>query len=390
MNITCSRCFEPFSITADQLGTRGKCPHCRATIILPKSAKDGQHYDAGRLEPPSYATQSVLCGFVTFLFHASALVVIAMVPWGDFSDELPGDGTLVMIGKLPKNIALDQTRDELEAEDFLNPESEQTFEHLETELFSPTDKGEVAQQSLQDLAFSSSSGSEQNFDFNSLNDTTLLAGGTEDFSALVSRLKREGLDIVITFDSTGSMQGEIDQVKSQVHRIGSALFELIEKTQIGICTYRDIGDEYVVDGLPLTDNLTKLVLYLEKIQAAGGGDEPEAVEEGLGWAANQKFRRSARKVILLFGDAPPRPSKSVACQQIAAEFRKRGGVVSTVTCRNSRKMDDFVKIAESGSGEAFLTTNEKQIMAQLVVLVFGSKHRSKVIEAFDLLEPNDP
>ena len=38
-----------------------------------------------------------------------------------------------------------------------------------------------------------------------------------------------------------------------------------------------------------------------------------------------------------------------------------------------------------GGGEAFLTTDERQIMTQLMVLVFGSRYREKVVEAFRLL-----
>ena len=49
-------------------------------------------------------------------------------------------------------------------------------------------------------------------------------------------------------------------------------------------------------------------------------------------------------------------------------------------------MREFVDIAYAGGGEAFLTTDERQIMTQLLVLVFGSQYRAKVIEAFDLLE----
>ena len=48
-------------------------------------------------------------------------------------------------------------------------------------------------------------------------------------------------------------------------------------------------------------------------------------------------------------------------------------------------MDEFISIAQLGRGEAFLTRNEREIMTQLMVLVFGSKHRKKVLEAFDLL-----
>ena len=386
MNINCTSCDQPFSITADQLGTRGKCPHCKATIILPRSAKAGYFHDSTILTPPKYWSQTLLCVVVTFLFHATALSMIALVPWGQFANREPGDGQLVMIGKLPKNIVLDNKQEQLDTEEYLNPEADRSFDEFDTEEFSPKLVGQLAPQSLQDLSVAPSGGTESEFEFDSLFDSELMASGEEEFSAMITRLRKTGLDIVITFDSTGSMQGEIDQVKGQISRIGSVLFKMIEKTRIGICTYRDYGDTYVVDGLPLTDNLSEIILYLEKISASGGGDKPEAVDQGLAWATEQPFRKAARKVILLFGDAPPRPSKSLSCQKMASEFRRKGGIVSTVTCRNSQRMDDFVNIAESGAGEAFLTTHERQIMSQLIILVFGSQHRLKVVEAFDLLD----
>src|SRR5690606_12017766 len=61
-----------------------------------------------------------------------------------------------------------------------------------------------------------------------------------------------GMDIVIVFDSTGSMGGETDQVKRQIERIGSALTKLVPKARISLCTYRDEHDEYIVRGTPLT------------------------------------------------------------------------------------------------------------------------------------------
>jgi hypothetical protein len=329
----------------------------------------------------------MFCGLVTLLIHTVSLVVIAMVPWSGVTDELPGDGTLVMIGKLPRSIVVDSEDEQLDIDEILNPSNDNSFDNLESQMYSPSFTGELSEQSIEDLAFSPSGGGEKQFEFASMNPTDTLAGGTnEDFEGLISRLKKSGLDIVITFDSTGSMQGEIDQVKNQIHRIGSVLFGLIEKARIGICTYRDHGDKYLVQGLPLTDNLNEVVLYLENIDAAGGRDEPEAVDEGIEWATQQAFRRSARKVILLFGDAPPHPSRAVSCQKMASEFRKRGGIISTVTCRNVSRMPDFVSIAELGGGEAFLTTGEREIVTQLIVLVFGSQHREKVVQAFDLLD----
>ena len=47
------------------------------------------------------------------------------------------------------------------------------------------------------------------------------------------------------------------------------------------------------------------------------------------------------------------------------------GVVSTVTCRRSVRLPEFEEIAQMGGGEAFLTSDERQIMTQLLILVFG-------------------
>ena len=37
MKLSCVHCGNEFSIRAEQLGTRGRCPHCRAMITLPKA-----------------------------------------------------------------------------------------------------------------------------------------------------------------------------------------------------------------------------------------------------------------------------------------------------------------------------------------------------------------
>ena len=213
-----------------------------------------------------------------------------------------------------------------------------------------------------------------------------MAGGGWD--GLLQSLRRDGLDIVLTFDSTGSMQGEIDQVKGQIRRLGSTLLTLVPKARISICTYRDQGDAYVVRGLPLTNDIQQIESYLSEVRAGGGGDAPEAVHEGLRWSIEQNsFRPRARKVILVFGDAPPHQEYLPTCLRLASDFHgMQKGIVSTVTCRAPRQLREFVEIAEVGGGEAFLTADERQIMTQLIVLVFGSRHRAKVLEAFELLE----
>ena len=100
-----------------------------------------------------------------------------------------------------------------------------------------------------------------------------------------------------------------------------------------------------------------------------------------------QFRSRARKVILIFGDAPPHDEDLQECLAMASDFaRKNQGIVSTVTCRSPRLLRELRQIAEAGRGEAFLTSDRRQIMSAIMVLVFGSKHRRKVLEAFEMLD----
>ena len=279
--------------------------------------------------------------------------------------------------------------EELDAAEVVSDVSSDFAETLEIEP--PVETGtDFADDTNLTMASPSAGGSDAaSFD---LGVTSVGGGGTSGggWEGLLQSLQRNGLDICLTFDSTGSMGGEIDEVKGQIERLGSTLLRLVPKARISICTYRDRDDAYVVRGLPLTNDLQTIETYLSRVSAGGGGDHPEAVHEGLRWSVeSNSFRPRARKVILLFGDAPPHKEHLSTCLRLASDFHGiQKGVVSTVTCRarGRMKLREFVEIAEVGGGEAFLTTDERQIMTQLMVLVFGSRHRAKVLEAFKLLE----
>ncbi|MEM7785260.1 MAG: VWA domain-containing protein [Planctomycetota bacterium] len=385
MNIYCIHCGKKFSITKQQLGKRGKCPHCKSTVIMPRSKLQYGSKER-QLTPPSRAMENSFSGISAIAIHLLALVALALIPWGNFATGEGGEGDQIMIGQLSKQQLVETPNEQLQSIEVENPVDTTNSEFLENDLVSPDAINPLSDMQLN--IGSISGGARKAIEIQSFNQMSVLASGSEAFGKMINRLKKDGLDIVIVFDSTGSMQGEIDQVKTKIGRIGNALQRLIpEMTRIGICTYRDNGDQYVVKGLPLTAEIGLVTTYLETINASGGGDRPEAVDEGLAWAIQKNnFRRSARKVILLFGDAPPRESKILICEKLASDFRnKYRGVVSTVTCRSEQCLPSFESIAQLGGGESFLTSNEREIMKQLMVLVFGSQHRSKVLEAFNLM-----
>lgn len=376
MQLQCIHCREPFVITPEQLGGRGRCPHCHGEITLPDPEPAAEPEVAHSF---SWWENSVST-LVSLVLHALLLIVLALWTYG--GSGLAGEGEEVLIGQMPKAALDDST-----AEEELQPEStDEEAESLDqlTEL-EPLDMAELTS-NAESAAAAPLAGGGAVMEFDAVVPGVGGAGG--DWEGMIQSLRRNGLDIVIAFDSTGSMGGEINQVKGQIEQIGKALVKLVPRARISLCTYRDVGDVYVVKGIPLTGDIQEVVSFLDRVSAADGGDIPEAVEEGLRWAMEKnQFQSRARKVILIFGDAPPHDEDLQECLALASDFaRKHQGVVSTVTCRSTRVLREFRQISEAGRGEAFLTSDQRQIMSALMVLVFGSKHRRKVLEAFEMLE----
>jgi Mg-chelatase subunit ChlD len=389
MKIICIHCGGEFAIRAEDLGGRGLCPHCRREVALPKVSNAAAAAKKPEKHRPTNWLEGSISGLISMVLHMLVFLAVALFQTTGGSGGA-GEGEEVQIGVMPVKDLIDRPEEQLSVAEIDKAQSSSAADSkLELEVPSPatsaaSSAGEV---DLSSAALSASGGEVGSFDLGSVRIGSASGGGGS-WEGMIGTLRRQGLDIVLCFDSTGSMGGEIDQVKRQIERIGQALVTLIPKTRISVCTYRDRGDEYVVKGLPLTTSIQDVSSYLSTIRAAAGGDIPEAVDEGLYWSSTEnQFRPQARKVILVFGDAPPHREKLQRCLQIATDFRKsEKGIVSTVTCRSSSPLPEFYEIAMAGGGEAFLTSNQREIMTQLMVLVFGSQHRQKVIEAFKLME----
>jgi Mg-chelatase subunit ChlD/DNA-directed RNA polymerase subunit RPC12/RpoP len=385
MELRCANCQQPFHITVEDLGKRGHCPHCQHEILLPP-APEPEAERADQTPPPITSWwEGSVSTLASVTFHAALVLILALWTYG--GQGLGGDGEEVLIGQLPGETLTEQENLELSSEIAEQAAESSSSEEL-LELVEPpsTTLSDSTTELLAVASPSASGGSQEGLEFDvAISSSGGTSGG---WDGLIQTLRRNGLDIVIVFDSTGSMGGEIYQVRRQIERIATALIRLVPKTRVSLCTYRDYDDEYVVKGIPLTSDVQQMSHFLDGVTADGGGDYPEAVDAGMRWALTEnEFNPRARKVILIFGDAPPHAPRLPACVAMATSFyEQHGGVVSTVTCRSPTPLAEFVQIARAGRGEAYTTGDERELMTQLMVLVFGSGYRSKVIEAFRLME----
>ena len=399
MKILCIQCGGEFSIKSEQLGGKGSCPHCQAEVPLPKAHEETPSEVAPRRGVFQILDGSI-SGLGSMIIHMGILLLIALFQSNSGGGAGEGLTNDVLIGVLPSEQLTDQQEEQVSADDVKQSKSaEQAEEMIEVEPVASAAEASAASSNLSAATPSPSGGGDSGgFELGTVRVGGSMSGGGGNWDGMIRQLRRNGLDIVICFDSTGSMSGEIDEVKKHITKIGTTLFKLVPKARISLVTYRDQDDQdssYVTRILPLTGNLQDMQTFLGKVEAGGGGDHPEAVDEGLSWSIKQnQFRSSARKVILIFGDAPPhsesrgnQESGQARCIQLAKSFKgQEKGIVSTVTCRNNKPMPEFYEIAAAGGGEAFISENQREIMQQLMVLVFGGKHREKVLEAFDLME----
>lgn len=170
--------------------------------------------------------------------------------------------------------------------------------------------------------------------------------------------ERARIELVFALDTTGSMGGLIEGAKDTIWSVTNdfASQRPTPEIRVGLVAYRDRGDAYVTDILPLTDDLDAVYGKLMQLQAEGGGDGPEAVGRALLDAVTaQPWTQDRPRVyrsIFLVGDAPdkgyadePSPESTVALA------RSRGIYVSAIQCGNqSDTRQQLSRIAQGGGG----------------------------------------
>lgn len=123
------------------------------------------------------------------------------------------------------------------------------------------------------------------------------------------------LDMVIAFDTTGSMAAYIEDVRKQVAELIPKLFKDNEDLRLGIvafgdyCDMRgkyDFGDAYQC--LPLTKNENDIIKFIRDTKDTSGGDGDEFYELVIKKIVEESaWREGSTRSILLISDADPHP-----------------------------------------------------------------------------------
>ncbi len=123
-----------------------------------------------------------------------------------------------------------------------------------------------------------------------------------------AKKKTENIEVVFSFDTTGSMYPCLTQVRRTVEQTINRLFKEVPNIRIGLIAhgdYCDAGFTYVTKHHPLSDDKDSLVRFVKTVGPTGGGDSPECYELVLHEARSFNWTHGKSKALVMIGDDVP-------------------------------------------------------------------------------------
>lgn len=196
------------------------------------------------------------------------------------------------------------------------------------------------------------------------------------------------VDMAFMVDATGSMGDEIQYLQAELADVIAKVQDTLPglSLRIGSIFYRDQGEEYVTRTSPLQGGIKPTLDFIKKQYAAGGGDYPEAVEEGLEKALQELDWNPAARTRLLFLvlDAPPHQDDSTIQKmtQLTRLAAAKGVRIIPVVASGINKSAEYLfrSIALATNGTYVFLTDDSGI---------GNPHIKPTTDEYEVEKLND-
>ena len=198
------------------------------------------------------------------------------------------------------------------------------------------------------------------------------------------------LDMVIAFDTTGSMRSYIDAVKEHVKELIPRLFKQNPNLRIGIVAFGDYCDMPSKDRFgkayqvcELTDNENRLIEFITKAQNTSGGDGDEFYELVIKKIVEEtNWREGSTKAVLLIADARPHPigyscrpfvvDNQIDWREEAKKAAEKGIKFDTLTINKTGWYKELSKIT-NGVSAPFSTSSKTSQLVEAAALARGGE-----------------
>ena len=338
------------------------------------------------------ATRRASAIVISLAFHAILLVILSLIRTNRIVHEIvppyyASVDTVDAIAEMPLD-----TEEEVEEPDPTVDEASEDPEILEVDV-APADEALAIDEALDDDPDRIETGIFEGGGVNlgdvgggSFGSNHALAVGKNSFGKYVRNLRSSGLDIVFVIDSTGSMENVLDSARNQVAEMIDYLSALVPRSRLGAVTYRDEGDLYTTKAVALTPWRYEVVDFLDKLEAGGGGDIPEAVYEGLRDAIDGlNWSPRAKRLIIVLGDAQAHGNTLQPLKSLVRGFSRKKGVVHAIYTPEGGEEDIspqarsfFQDLARMGNGVYTVLGNRDAVLEKVLELAMGRGHKREL------------
>lgn len=188
----------------------------------------------------------------------------------------------------------------------------------------------------------------------------------------------KGSSVIFLFDATGSMSN----FWSETQKIMKEMVERITKVgnvKLKCVAYRDHCDgSRIFEKSGWHTEAEPLIDFIREIKCNGGGDTPEAVEDALKLAYDEK--ETVTRVILI-GDAPPH-SLGEAVKQATNLGKKGRPVFAFLVGRDETTSEYFSRIAKASNGAFGELRNYKDLLDMMSIAIVHDVGGSAEVEKY--------
>ena len=204
--------------------------------------------------------------------------------------------------------------------------------------------------------------------------------------------KTEPIEVVVSFDTTGSMYPCLTQTRNSIKEMVTRLFREIPGIRIGVIAhgdYCDAGDTYVTKLFDLSSDPKAICSFVEKVGATHGGDAPECYELVLHQARTFSWSSGKNKVLVLIGDDVPHgPNESQNTKKL--DWRNELGLlleagvkVYGVQCLNRTHATKFYQEIAQKTGGFHLNLDQFANVTDLITAVCYQQQGDAPLQSFE-------
>ncbi|NTX12135.1 VWA domain-containing protein [Myxococcus sp. CA056] len=198
------------------------------------------------------------------------------------------------------------------------------------------------------------------------------------------------VEIVFSFDTTGSMYPCLAQVRKKLHGTVSRLMKEIPGIRIGVIAHGDYCDArstYVTKILDLTDDAKAVVRFVDKVGQTGGGDAPECYELVLHEAQSLSWTVGYTRAFVLIGDdvphAPSDNPKRLDWRKEVDALGRMGVPVYGVQALARRHATPFYKELAEKSGGFHLSLDQFAHVTDMLLAVCYKQSSDARLQAYE-------